>query len=728
MIVAISLPAIIVATLSIYVAFGYLMIFFNRVAMLGYLYFGLTSLAAGLYALFSAGLYNASNSMDGVVWQQAQFLAMGLFWSSFLLFAQFYTRQLSKLWVSVLIAITSFLVLAQLLNPAELGWKIGQSQITRLVFLGRTTVTIFETIPGPLILLIAGLGIAIGGYINYGAIQFYRKGFKREALPLLVITVLLQAAILSDFLVALGVFRFFYVTEYVYFGSFLIMSHTDLINLFGPVRLLVQLRESNQVVAEMKALLEEQVEHRTQEIVKQKLYFEALIQNLPVAIASLDLNYRVSALNPAFEQLFGFTSTELAGQRLDDSIVPQEFQEQLRERNSQTHPGNTQHFSGIRERKDGARIEVDIRVVSVQIDHEYGGSLVIFEDQTERNRAMQVLLESETRYRSLFEDAPISLWEEDFSQVKEFLQSLVQQNIRDLETYFDANPQAVQHCAALVKIVSVNQATLDIFKAADMSELLTGLDVILSEESYPVFMQEILVLAAGQNTFTTEIVQRRLTGEIIHAALRLVIAPGYEEKWDKVFVSLTDITERRRFEKHLEYLSTHDPLTNLPNRSLFLDRLEHAILLANRTQCKLAVFYLDLNKFKPINDRYGHRTGDLMLETIARRMQIAVREGDTVARLGGDEFAIIIENLPEAQTVIKIAEKIETAIRAPIEVGGRQLQVTASIGISVYPNCSQEASSLIAQADEAMYAAKNGAQRVVLCREQPEQLQKGRLT
>ncbi len=651
MIVAISLPAIIVATLSIYVAFGYLMIFFNRVAMLGYLYFGLTSLAAGLYALFSAGLYNASNSMDGVVWQQAQFLAMGLFWSSFLLFAQFYTRQLSKLWVSVLIAITSFLVLAQLLNPAELGWKIGQSQITRLVFLGRTTVTIFETIPGPLILLIAGLGIAIGGYINYGAIQFYRKGFKREALPLLVITVLLQAAILSDFLVALGVFRFFYVTEYVYFGSFLIMSHTDLINLFGPVRLLVQLRESNQVVAEMKALLEEQVEHRTQEIVKQKLYFEALIQNLPVAIASLDLNYRVSALNPAFEQLFGFTSTELAGQRLDDSIVPQEFQEQLRERNSQTHPGNTQHFSGIRERKDGARIEVDIRVVSVQVDHEYGGSLVIFEDQTERNRAMQVLLESETRYRSLFEDAPISLWEEDFSQVKEFLQSLVQQNIRDLETYFDANPQAVQHCAALVKIVSVNQATLDIFKAADMSELLTGLDVILSEESYPVFMQEILVLAAGQNTFTTEIVQRRLTGEIIHAALRLVIAPGYEEKWDKVFVSLTDITERRRFEKHLEYLSTHDPLTNLPNRSLFLDRLEHAILLANRTQGKLAVFYLDLNKFKPINDRYGHRTGDLMLETIARRMQIAVREGDTVARLGGDEFAIIIENLPEAQTV-----------------------------------------------------------------------------
>ena len=728
MIVAISLPAIIVATLSIYVAFSYLMIFINRGAMLGYLYFGLTSLAAGLYALFSAGLYNTSNSLDGVVWQQAQFVAMGLFWASFLLFAQFYTRQLSKLWVRVLIAITSFLVFAQLLNPAELGWKIGQSQITRFVFLGRTTVTIFETMPGPLILLIAGVGIAIGGYINYGAIQFYRKGFKREALPLLATTVLLQAAILNDFLVALGVVHFFYVIEYVYFGSFLIMSHTDLTNLFGSVRLSVQLRESNQVVTEMKALLEEQVEHRTQEIVKQKLYFESLIQNLPVAIASLDLNYRVSALNPAFEQLFGFTSTELTGQRLDDYIVPQEFQEQLRERNRQTHPGNTQHFSGIRERKDGVRIEVDLRVVSVQVDHEYAGSLVIFEDQTERNHAMQVLLESETRYRSLFEDAPISLWEEDFSQVKEFLQSLAQQNIRDLETYFDANPQAVQHCAALVKIVSVNQATLDIFKAADMSELLTGLDVILSEESYPVFMQEILVLAAGQNTFTTEIVQRRLTGEIIHAALRLVIAPGYEEKWDKVFVSLTDITERRRFEKHLEYLSTHDPLTNLPNRSLFLDRLEHAILLANRTQGKLAVFYLDLNKFKPINDHYGHRTGDLMLETIAQRMQIAVREGDTVARLGGDEFAIIIENLPKVQTALEIAEKIETAIRAPIEHGGHQLRVTASIGISVYPNCSYEASSLIAQADKAMYAAKNSAQRVVLCREQPEQLQKGRLT
>ena len=724
MIVTISLPAILVATLSLYIAISYLMIFFSRLAMWGYLYYVFTSLAVGLYAIFSACLYNATSAAEGVFWQKAQLIAMVLFWSGFLLLAQFYTRQLSKFLVSSLITISGLLALIQFVNPADLGWKIGQPQITHFNFLGGIPVTIYETPPGPLILPIAILGIAIGGTISDGALRYYRKGYKKEALPLLVATILLQAAILNDLLVPLGIFHFFYLIEYVFFGSLLIMNHTDLINLAGADRSMVELRERNRVMTEMKTLLEEEVELRTREIITQKQYFEALIQNLPVSIVSLDLDYRVRAVNPAFERLFGFKDDELAGKPLEDYIVPDRDSVQVLNLIQQSKQGNTIHSSGVRKRKDGTPINMDVRVVSVQIDNEITGTLVIYEDQTERNRAMQILLESETRYRSLFEDAPISLWEEDFSQVKEFLQSLAQQNIRDLEAYFDANPQVVQHCAALVKIVSVNQATLDIFKVADMSELLTGLDVILSEESYPVFMQEILVLAAGQNTFTTEIVQRRLTGEIIHAALCLVIAPGHEENWDKVFVSLTDITERRRFEKHLEYLSTHDPLTKLPNRSLFLDRLEHAILLANRTQGKLAVFYLDLNKFKPINDRYDHRTGDLMLETIARRMQIAVRESDTVARLGGDEFAIIIENLPEAQTAIEIAEKIETAIRAPIELGGHQLQVTASIGISVYPNCSYVASSLIAQADKAMYAAKNSAQRVVLCREQLEQLQK----
>jgi diguanylate cyclase (GGDEF)-like protein len=154
----------------------------------------------------------------------------------------------------------------------------------------------------------------------------------------------------------------------------------------------------------------------------------------------------------------------------------------------------------------------------------------------------------------------------------------------------------------------------------------------------------------------------------------------------------------------------HDNLTGLPNRVLFKDRLEHGIAQAKRHRCILAVMFVDLDKFKSINDTYGHQAGDAVLQIVATRLKANTRESDTVSRYGGDEFLCLLTHLPEQNDIAMIAAKLIAAIRAPCDVNVRDVIVNpclgASIGISVYPRDGATASALIKSADDAMYGAK----------------------
>jgi len=167
-----------------------------------------------------------------------------------------------------------------------------------------------------------------------------------------------------------------------------------------------------------------------------------------------------------------------------------------------------------------------------------------------------------------------------------------------------------------------------------------------------------------------------------------------------------DITERTYAEEQIKHLAYHDALTNLPNRLLFKDRLTVALSHAQREHSRLAVLFLDLDRFKVINDSLGHNIGDQLLQAVAARVQACVRESDTVARLGGDEFTVLLPRLHQSDDAAPIAQKIIEAIRHPFHIEGREFFTTTSIGISLFPEDGTDAESLIKNADTAMYQAK----------------------
>ncbi|HKU66193.1 MAG TPA: EAL domain-containing protein [Candidatus Baltobacteraceae bacterium] len=170
-----------------------------------------------------------------------------------------------------------------------------------------------------------------------------------------------------------------------------------------------------------------------------------------------------------------------------------------------------------------------------------------------------------------------------------------------------------------------------------------------------------------------------------------------------------DITDRKAAEQRIEHLAYHDPLTNLPNRRLLSDRLTMAMSQAERDARMVAILFVDLDRFKSINDSLGHRTGDAVLQELGTRLRAAVRAGDTVARMGGDEFVFLLPAIDRAEEAIAVAHKVLDAVRRPFNIEGREFVVTASIGISFYPNHASDAETLIKQADTALFEGKRRA-------------------
>jgi diguanylate cyclase (GGDEF)-like protein len=168
-----------------------------------------------------------------------------------------------------------------------------------------------------------------------------------------------------------------------------------------------------------------------------------------------------------------------------------------------------------------------------------------------------------------------------------------------------------------------------------------------------------------------------------------------------------DITERKRAEQRIEELATSDALTGLPNRLLLQDRLEHALVNARRKGELLALLFVDLDNFKTINDSLGHPSGDALLKQVASRVASVMRKVDTLARLGGDEFVILLEGLREAEDAGAVAQKVLRALAEPMQVEGRSLSTSCSIGISVFPADGQDSTTLLRNADMAMYSAKD---------------------
>ena len=164
--------------------------------------------------------------------------------------------------------------------------------------------------------------------------------------------------------------------------------------------------------------------------------------------------------------------------------------------------------------------------------------------------------------------------------------------------------------------------------------------------------------------------------------------------------------ERMQLHEQLQYLAQYDALTKLPNRQLFHDRLELALVRAGRNSGGVSLLFLDLDKFKQVNDLYGHAAGDLLLHEVACRIKACVREADTVARIGGDEFVVLLESVAHPGDATRVADQIRAALEPPVTFGSLCLQATLSIGIAEFPEHGTTAALLLKHADASMYAAK----------------------
>lgn len=203
-----------------------------------------------------------------------------------------------------------------------------------------------------------------------------------------------------------------------------------------------------------------------------------------------------------------------------------------------------------------------------------------------------------------------------------------------------------------------------------------------------------------------EIWNRRKSGEAYYEWLTIVAIKDADSKPCNYVSVFRDITEIRQKDEHILHMAYHDPLTNLPNRLLFHDRLQQALSSARRYPRIIAVIFIDLDRFKIINDTFGHSVGDTLLQSVALRLKDAVRQNDTVSRLGGDEFIILLSEIEKVQDAAIVAQKILHLLSTPFVVHCHELNITASIGISVYPDDGNDVQALMKKADTAMYHVK----------------------
>jgi diguanylate cyclase (GGDEF)-like protein/PAS domain S-box-containing protein len=293
----------------------------------------------------------------------------------------------------------------------------------------------------------------------------------------------------------------------------------------------------------------------------------------------------------------------------------------------------------------------------------------------ERTRAEEALRQSEGRYRTLVEHAPDALVVMDV----------------DKNVFVDANENAAELFGM------PREALLRIGPVGASPPLQP--DGRPSAESAAEHIERALLGGAPVFEWT----HRHADGRDLVCEVRLVRLPGAGRL---VRGSIADITERKQSQDRIRHMAHHDALTGLPNRTLFQDRVTQAIAQAHRRRAQVAVLFVDLDRFKDVNDSLGHETGDRLLGLAGGRLQACLREGDTVARLGGDEFVISLPAVSDSNDAMLVAGKVLEALRESFVVDGHELHISSSVGISLYPADGDDTEALMRAADTAMYHAK----------------------
>ena len=377
------------------------------------------------------------------------------------------------------------------------------------------------------------------------------------------------------------------------------------------------------------------------------------------------------AVNEAAVNHYGYTRDEFLRMNVRDIWAPGEearYEENLRDRAQE----QTLYLQRRHRTKDERIIDVEVTAQRVTLS---GSSvwLTVVNDISDRLRAERALRQSEEQFRQLAGNIPQVFWITDVTQKQVIYVSPASEQLLGVPVnVLQANPRK------LVQAVHRDDRPR-VFKARKSAALGEY------DETYQVVRPDGSIRWVHERAFPVH----DDSGTVYRIA-------GIAE----------DVTDRKLAEERLMQLAHYDVLTSLPNRVLFYDRLKQALAQSKRNQWITGVMFIDVDRFKNVNDTLGHAVGDQLLQQISERLTRSVRTGDTVGRLGGDEFAIVLSNLSSAQDTNLVAQKIMANFDEPFKLEGSEIYVTASIGITLYPDDSTEQDTLIKNADAAMYRAK----------------------
>lgn len=376
-------------------------------------------------------------------------------------------------------------------------------------------------------------------------------------------------------------------------------------------------------------------------------HLPAFLREDTARVAQCSASIRLTRVNQHTLSLYAAGSFQELSSRLSDVLRDETFDAFISELD-QLWQGNTQFSSrSVNYALDGRRLDVLLKG-RVLPDHAapWDRVLVAIEDITELENARRQAIVSEHYARGIFQQAPVSLWVEDFSAVRKLLEEIRANGITDFRTFTDVHPEFVQRCMSEIRVLDVNQYTLDLLKAGSKAELLARLPDIFREGMLPHFREQLQDLWNGKLAQQREIIQYALDDSQLYMHMQCSVFPGYEHDWSKVLLALTDITARKKAETYLEYLGKHDALTKLKNRSFFTEELGR---LQKKGPFPLSVVIIDLNNLKIVNDQFGHAAGDALLRRTGEILAKAIDVPYQAARIGGDEFALLLPGADEKE-------------------------------------------------------------------------------
>ena len=395
----------------------------------------------------------------------------------------------------------------------------------------------------------------------------------------------------------------------------------------------------------------------------------AIVQSSDDAIVGQTLTGMVTSWNPGAERMFGYSAAEMLGQSVL-RLMPADRQNEVAATLAQVRRGEkVEHFETRRVCKDGRTIDVSVTTSPIRDRH---GRLV-----------------------------GASKTARDISQ-----QKAAQQQQRLAASVFTHTSEGIAITDRSGRMVDVNQAFTRITGYERAEVLGRGPEMFRSSRQGPDVFRAMGVALRRHGEWKGEVWSRRADGQSFSAWLMVSCVRDAQGRISHFVALFSDVTVLKLQQEQLERGAHFDPLTNLPNRLLLSDRLHQAMTHCQRTQHSLAVLYMDLDGFKRVNDLFGHEVGDELLVAISARMRLALREVDTLARMGGDEFVAVLADIDSVEDCIHLANRVLEACSEPLLIQGTELRVTASIGMTLYPQDHAEADQLMRHADQAMYEAK----------------------